>query len=85
MINAGFFDQLTLLTLGPQLRGGANVQKRTSAISQVFDVIYHVSASVVRSNSRCIELKNNSGRTVYIQFAADPDIREELTADNTEI
>ena len=84
MINAGFFDQLTLLTLGPQLRGGANVQKGTSAISQVFDVVYQiVSASVVRSNSRCIELKNNSGRTVYIQFAADPDIviREELTAD----
>ena len=84
MISSGFFDQLTLLTLGPQLRGGANVQKGTSAISQVFDVVYQiVSASVVRSNSRCIELKNNSGRTVYIQFAADPDIviREELATD----
>lgn len=84
MISTGFFDQLTLLTLGPQLRGGANVQKGTSAISQVFDVVYQiVSASVVRSNSRCIELKNNSGRTVYIQFAADPDIviREELAID----
>ena len=84
MISSGFFDQLTLLTLGPQLRGGANVKKGTSAISQVFDVVYQiVSASVVRSNSRCIELKNNSGRTVYIQFAADPDIviREELATD----
>ena len=84
MLSSGFFDQLTLLTLGPQLRGGANVKKGTSAISQVFDVVYQiVSASVVRSNSRCIELKNNSGRTVYIQFAADPDIviREELATD----
>lgn len=84
MISTGFFDQLTVLTLGPQLRGGANVQKGTSAISQVFDVVYQiVSASVVRSNSRCIELKNSSDRTVYIQFAADPDIviREELATD----
>lgn len=84
MISTGFFDQLTVLTLGPQLRGGANVQKGTSAISQVFDVVYQiVSTSVVRSNSRCIELKNNSGRTVYIQFAADPDIviREKLATD----
>lgn len=81
MVSANFFDQLTLLTLGPQLRGGANVQKGTSAISDVFDVVFQiVRASVISSNSRCIELKNNSGRTVYIQFSADPDIviREEL-------
>lgn len=84
LINTAFFDQLTLLTLGPQLRGGANVQKGTSAISQVFNVVYQiVSASVVRANPRCIELKNNSNRAVYIQFAADPDIviREELAED----
>ena len=84
MISAEFFDQLTILTLGPQLRGGANVQKGTSAISQVFDVIYRiVSASVVHSDSRRIILKNNSGRMVHIQFSSDPDIviREELTAD----
>lgn len=81
MITAAFFDQLTLLTLGPQLRGGANVQKGSSAISQVFDVVYQiVNASVIRLEPRCIELKNNSGRTIYIQFSADPDIviREEL-------
>lgn len=84
MISALFFDQLTLLTLGPQLRGGANVQKGSSAISEVFDVVFQiVRASVTHSNSRCIELKNNSGRTVYIQFAADPDIviREKLAPD----
>lgn len=85
MISAAFFDQLTLLTLGPQLRGGANVRKGTSAITQVFDVIYQiVRPSVIQADDHCIELKNSSGRTVYIQFAADPDIviREEL-APNT--
>lgn len=81
MISAVFFDQLTLLTLGPQLRGGANVQKGSSAISQVFDILYQiVHTSVTGLDARCIELKNNSGRTVRIQFSADPDIviREEL-------
>ena len=85
MINAAFFDQLTLLTLGPQLRGGANVQKGASAISQVFNVLYQiVSPFIIQSDSHCIELRNKAGRTVYIQFAADPDIviREEL-APNT--
>lgn len=81
MISATFFDQLTLLTLGPQLRGGANVRKGSSAITQVFDVVFHiVSEAVTRSTPHCIEVQNKSGRTVLIEFAADPDIviREEL-------
>lgn len=84
MIRASFFDQLTLLTLGPQLRGGANVQRGTSAISQIFEVICKiVKPSITKSDPHCITLKNKSNRTVYIQFAADPDIviREELSPD----
>ncbi len=80
-LSASFLDQLTLLTLGPQFRGRENVQKGSSAILQVFDVILQiVSSAVVSSSVKCIELKNSSGRTVFIQFAADPDIviREEL-------
>lgn len=83
-LNVAFFDQLTLLTLGPQLRGGANVRKGSSAMSQLFDIIFQiVNSAVISSDARCIKLKNNSGRTVYIQFASDPDIviREELTTD----
>lgn len=84
MINPSFFDHLTLLTLGPQLRGGANVQKGTSAISQVFDVVYQIVKNrVVVFDKHRIMLKNSSGRSVIIQFAADPDIviREELAPD----
>lgn len=84
MINAAFFDQLTLLTLGPQLRGSSNVQKGSSAITTVFNIIFQIVTSfVVDSTSHLIELKNNSGRTVYIRFSADPDIviREELAPD----
>lgn len=83
-LNAAFFDQLSLLTLGPQLRGGANVQKGSSAITRVFEVIFQiVNSAVISSDAHCIKLINNSGRTVYIQFSADPDIviREELASD----
>lgn len=81
LITSSFFDQLTLLTLGPQLRGGANVQRGTSAISRVFDVILEiVRPAAISSTDRCIQVRNKAGRTVYIQFAADPDIviREQL-------
>lgn len=83
-ISSSFFDQLTLLTLGPQLRGGANVQRGTTAIKTVFDIILQiVDKAVIKSNSRYIILRNKAGRIVNIQFSADPDIviREELSTD----
>lgn len=84
VISSSFFDDLTLLTLGPQLRGGANVQRGSTAIAQVFDIVYKiVGSSVTQITSHRITLKNKSGRTVYIQFSSDPDIviREELAAE----
>ena len=81
MLNYQFLDDLALLTLGPQFRGGANVQRGTAAIVQVFNVIHDiVKNSVTQSSRHQIELKNASGRTVYIEFAPDPDIviREKL-------
>ena len=81
MLNPHFLDDLALLTLGPQLRGGANVQRGTVAIVQVFDVIQGiVDKSIIESSRHQIEIKNASGRKVYIEFAPDPDIviREEI-------
>lgn len=81
MLNHQFLDHLTLLTLGPQLRGGANVQRGSAALVQVFDIIHDiVENSIVQSSRYQIEIKNDSGRTVYIEFAPDPDIviREEI-------
>lgn len=80
-VTAALLDDLTLLTLGPQFRGGANVRRGTAGIVQVFNVIRDLVAdAIVRSEPRQIEIRNASGRTVLIQFAADPDIviREEL-------
>lgn len=84
MINRNFFDDLTLLTLGPQLRGGANVKRGVASIKQVFDVIHSiVKNDVITSSPHHFEILNSSGRRVLIEFASDPDIviREETRKD----
>lgn len=84
MLNPQFLDDLVLLTLGPQLRGGANVKRGTAAIVQVFDVILDiVKNNILESSRHQIEIENASGRRVYIEFAPDPDIviREKIRED----
>ena len=74
-IEPQFLDDLTLLTLGPQLRGGANVKKGSAGIVIVFDAIREVVKGNIQSqSSRRLDINNASGRNVGIQFAADPDI-----------
>lgn len=85
-ISRDLLDDLTLLTLGPQLRGGANVKRGGDAIIEVFEVIHdivkHAATSSVKSR---IEIRNAAGRKVLIEFAADPDIiiREDIGATDT--
>ncbi|MCC6346447.1 MAG: XcyI family restriction endonuclease [Nitrospirales bacterium] len=77
-----FLDDLALLTLGPQLRGGANVTKGARGIVIVFDVIKTiVDQHVTTATPRVMEIKNAAGRMVLIEFAPDPDIiiRERLS------
>ena len=38
-VSRELLDDLTLLTVGPQLRGGANNQRGTDGIVQVFEII----------------------------------------------
>ena len=80
-VSMPFLDDLTLLTLGAQLRGGANVRKGTIGIAKVFDVIRNIVKSAATNvTANRIEIKNAAGRTVLIEFAQDPDIiiREEM-------
>jgi XcyI restriction endonuclease len=84
-VSAAFIDDLSLLTLGPQLRGGANVKKGAAGIRSVLNTIHElVRGSVVSLAPSRIEIKNAAGRTVLIEFAADPDIviREQMRAEN---
>jgi hypothetical protein len=74
-------DDLTLLTLGPQLRGGANVKIGLAGIAAVFEVIHRIVAThALSSNPHRIELINAARRKVFIEFASDPDIiiREQM-------
>jgi hypothetical protein len=72
---------LTLLTLGPQLRGGALNVLGHKATRKIFELIHSfLSAVVITKGERSIEIQNAAGRKVRVEFASDPDIciREEL-------
>jgi hypothetical protein len=80
-LKIGLFHELSILTLGAQLRGGANVKKGADAIRKVFEIIQTIASnSTTMTSERCIEIRNAAGRKVFIEFAADPDIviREEM-------
>jgi len=74
-LSAALLDDLTLITLGPQLRGGRNVQLGSAAIEVAFNIIRDiVQESIVEINARSIKVLNAAGRGVSIECAADPDI-----------
>lgn len=73
--------ELTLLTLGPQLRGSALNILGSKATRRVFDLIHSLLSSVeIKESERSIEVRNAAGRIVRVEFATDPDIcvREKL-------
>jgi hypothetical protein len=75
-------DDLTLLTVGPQLRGGANNRRGTAGIVQVFEIIQEIVAhAAVEVRESSIEINSATGRPFLIEFAPDPDIiiREKMT------
>ena len=75
--------ELTLLTLGPQLRGGALNRLGTKATERVFGLIKtHVTPGLVDATPRSLKVRNAAGRIVRVEFSADPDIciREELAS-----
>ncbi len=74
-ITRGLIDDLTLLTLGPQLRGGANVKKGSISIQAVFELIHAiVKDCVAKASEKKLEVENAAGRRVFIEFSSDPDI-----------
>lgn len=74
-ITKDLLDDLTLLTLGPQLRGSRNTRIGKAANDTVFAIIKAiVGHAVVSATETRLELDNSSGRRVTIAFSADPDI-----------
>ena len=75
-------EDLTVLTVGPQLRGGINARRGSDEIDNVIEEIFEiVGPSVVERTPSRIVLANAAGRRVLIEVAPDPDItiREEMT------
>jgi hypothetical protein len=73
---------LALLTVGPQLRGGANNRRGMTGIRTVFAIIRRIVLHSTKSvTEHSIEIVNATGRRVLIEFAPDPDIiiREEMS------
>ncbi len=80
-VSVALLDDLTLLTIGPQLRGGANVKKGARGIVKVFEAIHEiVKQSAISVDDARIVARNAAQRLVYVEFAPDPDIiiREEI-------
>lgn len=80
-LSRDLLDDLTLLTVGPQLRGGANNERGTAGIVLVFEIIREIVAhAVAEVRESAIEVNSATGRPFQIEFAADPDIiiREEM-------
>ena len=74
-ITKELLDDLTLLTLGPQLRGSRNTRIGKAANKAVFKIIQSIIGHVLsKSSDTKLELCNASGRPVSIAFSADPDI-----------
>lgn len=85
-MNKDFMDDLTLLTLGPQLRGGRNNQVGQDGIAAVFKEVYHIVEHAAESaDLTSIKLTNASCREVEIAFSADPDIVMKERMDGGEI
>lgn len=71
----GLLHDLSLLTLGAQLRGGANNARGSAGISAVFAVLKDIFADKIETTTdRKIVVRNAAGRAVTLKIAADPDI-----------
>ncbi len=71
-----FLDDLTLLTLGPQFRGSANVDIGTEGIEVAFGIVREIVKEAIEDeDENQLQLKNAAGRVVHIEVSADPDIR----------
>jgi hypothetical protein len=76
LVTDHFLDDLTLLTIGPQFRGGANVDIGVEGIEVAFGIVREIVKNAIRDEDESsLELKNAAGRVVRIEVAADPDIR----------
>lgn len=75
-VTSRLLEELTRLTVGPQLRGSLKNTIGRRAVTAVFELIrHHVGHALITESARRLELNNAAGRRTVIQFASDPDIQ----------
>ncbi|CAN5538115.1 hypothetical protein BH10PSE16_BH10PSE16_29970 [soil metagenome] len=75
-LNKELLKDLSLLSVGPQWRGGRNNERGTAGIDEVFALILAAisHANPALKSKKQVDLVNAAGRQVSIALAADPDI-----------
>ena len=74
-IDQRFLNELSLLSIGPQLRGGSNNARGDAGIEQVFRLILKAVAHAKPVvTGRSARLGNAAGRQIVIEVSADPDV-----------
>lgn len=73
-VSRELLDDLTLLTVGPQLRGGANNKRGSDGTVKVFEIIREIVAHAAEVKENVIKVNSATGRPFLIAFASDPDI-----------
>lgn len=74
-LSVDLLKELSLLSVGPQFRGGANNRIGQEAIRQVFELICEFVDGLPSERSEIsISLRNAAGRAIEIVLAPDPDI-----------
>ncbi len=67
---------LQVITIGAQLRGSSLNKIGQEAVRKMYELIKAiVKPYIIESTKRSITIRNDSDRTVFIEFLADPDIR----------
>jgi hypothetical protein len=65
-----------VLTIGAFLRGSYLNKKGRQAVKALYDLIYDIVRSyITHATERIITIRNDSDRTIHIEFMNDPDIR----------
>lgn len=75
-LEADLLDDLSLLTLGAQFRGGSNNEMGTHGVDSLLKVITDiVHPALIEKTPTSLVLRNAAQRLVTIEFSADPDIK----------
>lgn len=75
LVRAELPQELSLLTLGAQFRGGANNKRGSDGVKAAFAVLERIfDDESEESGKRTLMVRNAAGKAVKIALAADPDI-----------